>query len=196
MGDPHYKSWLQCSEGCPPHYDLTEIIYQCPTCGNLLEVKHDLDRLSAKSGQEWRTTFETRTNQSTGPYSSGVWSRKEWVCPEMDDRDIVTIGEGRTPIFDAKNLAKKTGIEKVWIKLCGNSHTGMPTARSAGAYAEYKGLLFYLGGECTLDGANFADTEAFDPVSNSWRIFARMPVPLHGQAAGAIGDRDYDRRNE
>jgi hypothetical protein len=67
----------------------------------------------------------------------------------------------------------------------------MPTARSAGAYAEYKGLLFYLGGECTRDGANFDDTEAFDPASNSWRIFDPMPVPLHGQAAGAIGDRIY-----
>jgi len=48
-----------------------------------------------------------------------------------------------------------------------------------------------LGGECTLDGANYDDTEAFDPVSNEWRIFEPMPVPLHGQAAGAIGDHLY-----
>jgi hypothetical protein len=67
----------------------------------------------------------------------------------------------------------------------------MPTARSAGAFAVYKGLLFYLGGECTLDDRNFDDTEAFDPVSNSWRIFDPLPIPLHGHAAGAIGDRLY-----
>jgi N-acetylneuraminic acid mutarotase len=67
----------------------------------------------------------------------------------------------------------------------------IPTARSAGAYAVHQGLLFYFGGECRLDGRNFNEAEAFDPVADAWRVFPNMPVPLHGQAAGAIGDHIY-----
>jgi hypothetical protein len=67
----------------------------------------------------------------------------------------------------------------------------MPTGRSAGAFANYKGLLLYLGGECTLEDTNFDNVEAFDPASNDWRVFGPMPVPLHGFGADVIGDSLY-----
>jgi threonine synthase len=118
------KAWYQCIDGCPGHYSLTEIIYRCPRCGDLLEVQHDLDRLRSKSPQEWRELFESRFRQSVGPFASGVWGKKEWVCPEVQDQYIVSIGEGRTPLFEAKRLAEATGVQNLWVKLCGNSPTG------------------------------------------------------------------------
>ncbi len=124
MKNKPYRSWYQCINGCPGQYELTEIIYRCPNCGDLLEVQHDLDRLRYKSSSEWKEQFETRYSQSTGPYASGVWGKKDWVCPQLEDRHIVSIGEGRTPLFKAKRLGRETGIEQIWIKLCGNSHTG------------------------------------------------------------------------
>ncbi|MFQ5769507.1 MAG: threonine synthase [bacterium] len=124
MKNVPFKAWYQCSNGCAGHFPLTEIIYRCPNCGELLEVQHDLDRLRAKSPRSWQELFEARFGQSMGPYASGVWGKKEWVCPEIAEQFIVSINEGRTPLFEARKLARQTGIARLWIKLCGNSHTG------------------------------------------------------------------------
>ncbi len=119
-----YKAWYQCINDCTGHYSLSEIIYRCPKCGDLLEVRHDLDRLRSKSPQDWQALFEERFRHAAGSNASGVWSKKEWVCPEVADEHIVTIGEGRTPLFQTKRLGKQTGVQQLWVKLCGNSHTG------------------------------------------------------------------------
>jgi len=124
MGAHDYRAWYACINGCPGQYELTEILYRCPQCGDLLEVQHDLDALRSQSPEEWKTRFEERFRYSSGPFASGVWGKKEWVCPQIEDRHIVSVGEGRTPLFKAKRLGKETGIEQIWIKLCGNSHTG------------------------------------------------------------------------
>ena len=38
-----YNAWFQCINGCPGEFDLREVIYRCPTCGDLLEVQHDME---------------------------------------------------------------------------------------------------------------------------------------------------------
>jgi len=119
-----YKAWYKCIDDCSGTYPLTEIIYRCPKCGDLLEVQHDLERLSSKSPQKWKELFAERHQNSTGPFASGVWSKKEWTCPELEIEHIISIGEGRTPLFPARKLAKHSGIKNLWVKLCGNSHTG------------------------------------------------------------------------
>ena len=40
-----YRAWFQCISGCDEKYELNEVIYQCKKCGDLLEVKHDMDKL-------------------------------------------------------------------------------------------------------------------------------------------------------
>jgi len=35
-----YNAWFQCINGCPGEFDLREVIYRCPTYGDLLEVQH------------------------------------------------------------------------------------------------------------------------------------------------------------
>ena len=34
-----YRAWFQCIAGCPAQYSLQDIIYRCPRCGNLLEIR-------------------------------------------------------------------------------------------------------------------------------------------------------------
>jgi threonine synthase len=119
-----YNAWYQCFEGCGGEYPLDEIIYHCPKCGSLLEVQQDLDLLKKKSSAEWKALFAQRYQKATGPYSSGVWDKHEWVMPTLATDNIVTIGEGRSVLFDAHKLAKVSGVGQVWVKLCGNSHTG------------------------------------------------------------------------
>src|SRR5205814_8942477 len=91
-----YNAWFQCINGCPGQFDLREVIYRCPTCGDLLEVQHDMDALRSRSAAAWMQLFKDRTNGNVYPYGSGVWSKKEWVVPFIDNENIVSMYEGNS----------------------------------------------------------------------------------------------------
>lgn len=105
-------------------YSLADVIYRCPKTGDLLEVRHDMARLKKKSAQEWRDLFEKRWRSQAKADASGIWGKRELVLPDLPVEDIVTLGEGATPLFSGDRLAKLFEHNELHIKLCGNSHTG------------------------------------------------------------------------
>lgn len=119
-----YSSWYQCVRGCDRRYSIYEVVYRCEDCGGLLEVEHDVDALRDRSAEEWRALFDHRTHTHTWPYGSGVWGKKEWVCPQIADENIVSMYEGHSNLFWAERLGRELGVPDLWVKLCGNSHTG------------------------------------------------------------------------
>jgi N-acetylneuraminic acid mutarotase len=75
-----------------------------------------------------------------------------------------------------------------------SSSAPMPTARSSSAFATYKGLLVFLGGECKITGStrtSFDENEAYDPKTNSWRKLTALPSGRHGFAADTVGNTLY-----
>lgn len=119
-----YNSWLECIRGCGRRYSIYDVVYHCKDCGGLLDVEHDVEALKNKSAAEWRTLFERRTRSNEWPYGSGVWGKKEWVCPQVANENVVSMYEGHTNCFWAERLGQEIGVPDLWIKLCGNSHTG------------------------------------------------------------------------
>ncbi|MCY4442870.1 MAG: threonine synthase, partial [Deltaproteobacteria bacterium] len=85
-----YRAWFQCIAGCPGRHSLKEIIYACPRCGNLLEVRHDLELLRKKSPAYWKDLFDQRLMGNRWPYGSSVWGKREMVCPDVDDANVVS----------------------------------------------------------------------------------------------------------
>ncbi|KAL2537593.1 Threonine synthase 1 [Forsythia ovata] len=105
-------------------YSLDEIVYRSRS-GGLLDVQHDMDALKKFDGQYWRSLFDSRVGKTTWPYGSGVWSKKEWVLPEIDGDDIVSAFEGNSNLFWAERFGKQfLGMNDLWVKHCGISHTG------------------------------------------------------------------------
>ena len=121
---PPYRAHLRCFRGCPGQFSVYEVIYSCPACGGLLEVQHDVDALRARSAAEWRQLLERRAGTSSFPYGSGVWGMREWVMPDLQDEHVVSMYEGNTNLFWAERLGQTIGVPDLWVKLCGNSHTG------------------------------------------------------------------------
>lgn len=119
-----YRAWFQCISGCDEKYELNEIIYQCKKCGDLLEVKHDLDKLRKHPPEHWKKLFDERYRRTKWPYGSSVWGKKEWVCPNVSSENVVSVYEGGSNLFWAERFGKEIGIEDLWIKQCGNAHTG------------------------------------------------------------------------
>lgn len=119
-----YRASFRCFRGCPGEYSVYDVIYTCPTCGGLLEVQHDIDALRSHSADEWRALIDRRVGSTTWPFGSGVWGMREWVLPTLRNENVVSMYEGNTNLFWAERLGKQIGVPDLWIKLCGNSHTG------------------------------------------------------------------------
>lgn len=120
-----YRAWFQCiNEQCGATYPLNLVVYHCAQCGSLLEVQHDLQALSRRSAAAWMKVFEERYKGNEWPYGSGVWGKKEWILPEIDNANVVSLYEGGTNLFWAERFSKVIGLNDLWIKLCGNTHSG------------------------------------------------------------------------
>lgn len=119
-----YSAWTQCSDGCDGRFELTEIVYHCPQCGGLLEVTHDVESLKRRSASAWMRLFDERYMRTEHPYGSGVWGKKELVNPGIQDENVVSLYEGGTNLFWAERFGRSIGLEDLWIKQSGNSHTG------------------------------------------------------------------------
>ena len=125
MNSPtEYNAWFECFSRCGERYSLMEIVYRCRKCGSLLEVEHDLQKLRNRSAAAWMKIFDKRFCGTQWPYGSGVWGKKEWVCPNVDNSNIVSSFEGGTNLFWAERFGREIGLEDLWVKHCGNSHTG------------------------------------------------------------------------
>ncbi len=119
-----FNAWFQCINGCSGRHPLNEIIYRCPQCDELLEVQHDMDLLKQLSSEEWKALFKDRVGRHEWPYGSSVWGKKEWVCPNLDNANVVSTLEGGTNLFWAERLGNQLGLSDLWIKQCGMAHTG------------------------------------------------------------------------
>ena len=105
-------------------YSIYDVIYTCPKSGSLLEVYHEREPLRTRNAYQWKKLFDSRSSTTSWPYGSGVWAMKEWVVPSLKDENIVSMCEGNTNLFWAERLGRQLGVPDLWIKLCGNSHTG------------------------------------------------------------------------
>ncbi len=119
-----YSAWFECARGCGVQYPLEEIVYECEECGGLLEVKHNLEALGEKAPGEWKELFSKRLQKLDRINKSGIWDKKEWVLPEVDAENIVTLGEGWTQLLSPPEYSRELGLNDLWVKLCGNSHSG------------------------------------------------------------------------
>jgi threonine synthase len=120
----NYQAWFQCTEGCDERYPLNEVIYQCKKCGGLLEVQHDTELLKKKPGHYWSQLFDRRYVRNDYPYGSSVWGKKELVNPMVKNENIISTLEGASNLFWAERFGKELGMDDLWVKMCGNSHTG------------------------------------------------------------------------
>jgi threonine synthase len=119
-----YRASFRCIAGCHGTHPLFTPLYRCPTCGDLLEVAHDMEALKDRSAGAWMRLFDDRYKRTLWPYGSAVWGKKEWVCPDIRDDQIVSMDEGGTNLLWAERYGASLGVPDLWIKQCGNSHTG------------------------------------------------------------------------
>ncbi|KAA8669329.1 threonine synthase [Clostridium sp. HV4-5-A1G] len=112
-----YYSYLECSK-CGKKYSKDEPHNLCE-CGGPLLVRYDFDEIKKMVD---KNIFKTR--------KKGLFRFKE-LLPIDDENNIVTLGEGDTPITEARTLGRRIGFENLYIKDEGLNPTGTFKARGA-----------------------------------------------------------------
>ena len=115
-----YIDHLECTV-CGKSYPHQELIGVSPCCEKVLFARYDL----AKLGREVdRDSLVSRPDT--------MWRYAE-LLPVDDPENIVTLGEGGTPLIKSVNLAQKLGMTNLYIKDEGLNPTGTFKARGISA---------------------------------------------------------------
>ncbi|GIX43082.1 MAG: threonine synthase [Leptospiraceae bacterium] len=168
----NFKAQLECMD-CKQEYDINEIIFRCPRCNGLLDVRHNLNALKTYTSEYWKHLFDNRFRMEY-PFSSGVWGKKEWVLPELKNHNIVSLGEGATPLVPLPQYAKELKLNELWIKQCGISHTGSFKDLGMTVLVSHVKQLIELGKPIkAISCASTGDTSA---ALAAYASFANIPV--------------------
>jgi threonine synthase len=96
---------------CGERFGLSELLNLCP-CGSPLLVRYDVHKAN--------TAFAK--SSLTGRIAS-LWRYRE-LLPLQNDANLVSLGEGFTPLLDAKKLGAELGLRQLWLKDEAQNPTG------------------------------------------------------------------------
>lgn len=96
-------SHLECA-ACHETYEARHLLNLCERCGKPLLVRYNLERAA-----------RTLTKESLRTRDASLWRYRE-VLPVEADENIVTLGEGWTPLLRAGRLAERLGLRELFIK--------------------------------------------------------------------------------
>ena len=115
-----YLTHLECTY-CHATYPADEVIRLCAECSKVLYPRYDL------AGARNALNPDELKNRPTN-----MWRYFE-VMPVLDEANVITLGEGFTPIFKAERLGDKIGASAVYIKDEGLNPTASFKARGLSA---------------------------------------------------------------
>ncbi len=106
-------AYQQCiNPDCAATFGVLEVLVSCPRCGGLLDVKYDWGRLPHPTWEVFEHRWMTKGEHLKGALDfSGVWRFREMLPFYRSYNDIVTVGEGRTNLQDARKLAAMIGLK-------------------------------------------------------------------------------------
>jgi threonine synthase len=89
-----FLSHLECT-ACSKKHEATRPINVCD-CGGTLFCRYDMARAKAELNRGVGRLFE--------------------LLPVQDRENVVSLGEGETPLLDAKRLAKHMSVRRLFVK--------------------------------------------------------------------------------
>jgi threonine synthase len=164
---------LVCSS-CSQKYSPREVQTFCDVCRKPLLAVYDLEQARKKLDKK-----------QLANRPSNLWRYRE-LLPVFDDRNVVSLGEGMTPLIPITNIGLRFGMSQVWVKDESQIPTGsfkarglamavskalelgvkrvaIPTAGNAGgalaAYAARAGMECYVFMPRDVPRLNFIESE-------------------------------------
>jgi threonine synthase len=115
-----FLTHLECTN-CARVLDADRLAGLCPHCGRVLFARYDL----AAAGR-------ALTKAVLPARRMGMWRFHE-VLPVRNPANVLSLGEGMTPLFEAPRLAARHGLRRLLLKDEGQNPTGTFKARGLSA---------------------------------------------------------------
>ena len=98
-----YLDRLECSK-CGRLFRHDQVQTVCDRCGSPLLARYDLESVARDVGRE---SFRTRV--------ASMWRYRE-LLPVRNEKNIVTLGEGFTPLTKTDRIGEQLGLRNLWVK--------------------------------------------------------------------------------
>jgi threonine synthase len=98
--------------------------FRCTHCGDLLEITYPQWKEAKPRAESLKSLWSNRRLSSNPVDLSGVWRFRE-LLPSMDDeKQVITLREGNTPLYELPQCARITGVPHLFAKHQGMNPTG------------------------------------------------------------------------
>ena len=169
---------------CGERYGLNEVIYSCAVCGSLLEVSNSFVGLDPS---RLRTVWRERRLSRDRIDVSGVWRFREMLPFVTDEKRIVTLPEGNTPLFDAPGAASYAGLDRLQFKHQGYNPTASFKDNGMTAGVTQAGILGMRRVACVSTGNTSASMAAYAAAAGMQAvIFLPAGKIAYGKLAQAL----------
>jgi threonine synthase len=111
-----YLTHLECSK-CGTRHEADEVQTVCQECGKPLFARYDLEAVR-----------EAVTKRELVGREASMWRYWE-LLPIRDRKNVVSLGEGWTPLTQVRRLGESLGVPDLWVKDEGIIPTGSFKAR-------------------------------------------------------------------
>ena len=175
------------SASCGQTFAIDEALVACPDCSSLLDVQYDWD--SAKGPRSLRE-FETSNFEPQHPLAqSGVW-RFHRLLPFASPEQLVTIGEGRTLLQHAEQVARYVdlGSGQLHLQYEGMNPSGSFKDNGMAAAFTHAGMIGATTAACASTGNTSASLAAFAAVTRALKavIFIGSGKISYGKLSQAL----------
>jgi threonine synthase len=172
-------------ERCRARFPITEVLYNCPRCGGLLEAVYGPPEVRPA---EYKRLWRERRISNHPLDQSGVWRYREFFpFLEGEFGCVTTLREGQTPLLTSSHAAQYGGLDSLAFKHQGFNPTGsfkdngMTCGVAQAVRLKMRRVACVSTGNTSASMAAYASAAGLDPV-----IFIPHGNIAYGKLAQAL----------
>jgi threonine synthase len=175
------------SPTCGQKFAIDEVHLACPSCGHLLDVQYDWNRVQVPSSLK---KFDGQSGERMDPrIRSGVW-RFHALLPFAPLTELVTIGEGQTLLQQSAEVGRYIGLDKgqLYLQYEGLNPSGSFKDNGMAAAFTHARIVGASRAACASTGNTSASLAAFCAVTRQMKavIFIGSGKISYGKLAQAL----------
>ncbi len=172
---------------CGAQFPVGDALAGCPSCGDLLDVAYDWDRLPVPKALR---DFECRWGRRNEPLEfSGVWRFRQ-LLPFAPDEKIVTIGEGQTILQNSPAVAGYCGMtgKRLFLQYEGLNPSGSFKDNGMTAAVTHARLVGARHAACASTGNTSASLAIFASTTQMFKsiVFVGSGKIAYGKLSQAL----------
>jgi len=172
---------------CGATYSVDEARVDCETCGGLLDIVYDWDRLSPPKSWQF---FEQKWSRRNDPLAfSGIWRFHE-LLPFARPEQVVTVGEGQTLLLPSASVAKYVGLnqDRLFLQYEGMNPSGSFKDNGMSAAFTHARMIGATRAACASTGNTSASLALYSSVTRLMKavIFVGSGKISYGKLSQAL----------